>query len=174
MIHHNLLTTVMLLTCLQWFVCIIIIYSNCTEPFPLPSVRNILKDMFPLVTPRKSRFNLGLFWIYSSILFQRIIALLDLLLNALSPYQFVFQVLAILMLSDYVSGCKSSALEEAFNRNLLASFLLVRESPLVCYYFLVRSRDLLHVVFHYTCRPTSLQDWWTCLSTLSLYPQSRH
>ncbi|KAL7090952.1 hypothetical protein ACP275_12G074800 [Erythranthe tilingii] len=34
------------------------------------------------------------------------------------------QVLAILMLSDYVSGCKSSALEEAFNRNLLASFLL--------------------------------------------------
>ncbi|KAK6134239.1 hypothetical protein DH2020_032044 [Rehmannia glutinosa] len=35
-----------------------------------------------------------------------------------------FQVLAILMLSDYVPGCKSSALEEAFDRNLLASFLL--------------------------------------------------
>ncbi|KAK6132062.1 hypothetical protein DH2020_034198 [Rehmannia glutinosa] len=34
------------------------------------------------------------------------------------------QVLAILMLSDYVPGCKSSALEEAFDRNLLASFLL--------------------------------------------------
>ncbi|KAL3631365.1 hypothetical protein CASFOL_024349 [Castilleja foliolosa] len=34
------------------------------------------------------------------------------------------QVLAILMLSDNASGCKSSALEEAFNRNLLASFLL--------------------------------------------------
>ncbi|XP_012833307.1 PREDICTED: uncharacterized protein At4g17910-like [Erythranthe guttata] len=34
------------------------------------------------------------------------------------------QVLAILMLSHYVSGCKSSALEEAFNRNLLTSFLL--------------------------------------------------
>ncbi|GFP99849.1 uncharacterized protein at4g17910 [Phtheirospermum japonicum] len=34
------------------------------------------------------------------------------------------QVLAILMLSDDASGCKSSALEEAFNRNLLASFLL--------------------------------------------------
>ncbi|EYU40820.1 hypothetical protein MIMGU_mgv1a0224401mg, partial [Erythranthe guttata] len=33
-------------------------------------------------------------------------------------------VLAILMLSHYVSGCKSSALEEAFNRNLLTSFLL--------------------------------------------------
>ncbi|KAL3654441.1 hypothetical protein CASFOL_004122 [Castilleja foliolosa] len=34
------------------------------------------------------------------------------------------QVLAILMLSDNASGHKSSALEEAFNRNLLASFLL--------------------------------------------------
>ncbi|CAA0809045.1 Uncharacterized protein SHERM_11251 [Striga hermonthica] len=34
------------------------------------------------------------------------------------------QVLAILMLSDYVSRCKTSALEEAFNRNLLATFLL--------------------------------------------------
>ncbi|KAL6573746.1 hypothetical protein OROHE_002205 [Orobanche hederae] len=34
------------------------------------------------------------------------------------------QVLAVLMLSDYVSECQTSALEEAFNRNLLASFLL--------------------------------------------------
>ncbi|XP_051120311.1 uncharacterized protein At4g17910 [Andrographis paniculata] len=34
------------------------------------------------------------------------------------------QVLAIMMMSDYVSGCKSSVLEEAFNRNLLASFLV--------------------------------------------------
>ncbi|KAI3467046.1 hypothetical protein Pfo_023709 [Paulownia fortunei] len=34
------------------------------------------------------------------------------------------QVLAILMMSDFVSGCNSSALEAAFNRNLLASFLL--------------------------------------------------
>ncbi|KAI6707531.1 hypothetical protein NL676_010493 [Syzygium grande] len=35
-----------------------------------------------------------------------------------------FQVLAILMLSDYVGGSKSSILEDAFNRNLLGSFLL--------------------------------------------------
>ncbi|KAL0292047.1 UNVERIFIED_CONTAM: hypothetical protein Scaly_2608700 [Sesamum calycinum] len=34
------------------------------------------------------------------------------------------QVLAILMMSDYVSGCKSSALEDALNQNLLATFLL--------------------------------------------------
>ncbi|XVF13642.1 hypothetical protein REPUB_Repub08aG0225300 [Reevesia pubescens] len=34
------------------------------------------------------------------------------------------QVLAILMLSDYVPGSKISALEKAFDRNLLASFLL--------------------------------------------------
>lgn len=34
------------------------------------------------------------------------------------------QVLAILMLSDYVPGGKVSAMEEAFNRNLLGSFLL--------------------------------------------------
>ncbi|GAV89694.1 GWT1 domain-containing protein [Cephalotus follicularis] len=34
------------------------------------------------------------------------------------------QVLAILMLSDYVPGSETTALEEAFNRNLLASFLL--------------------------------------------------
>lgn len=34
------------------------------------------------------------------------------------------QVLAIVMLSDYVPGCKSSAMEEAFSRNMLASFLL--------------------------------------------------
>ncbi|KAG5524766.1 hypothetical protein RHGRI_031435 [Rhododendron griersonianum] len=34
------------------------------------------------------------------------------------------QVLAILMLSDYIPGHKISVLEEAFNRNLLASFLL--------------------------------------------------
>ncbi|PIN03519.1 putative membrane protein [Handroanthus impetiginosus] len=34
------------------------------------------------------------------------------------------QVIAILMFSDYASGCKSSALEGAFNRNLLATFLL--------------------------------------------------
>ncbi|KAL3737795.1 hypothetical protein ACJRO7_019336 [Eucalyptus globulus] len=35
-----------------------------------------------------------------------------------------FQVLAILMLSDYVGGSKSTVLEDAFNRNLLGSFLL--------------------------------------------------
>lgn len=34
------------------------------------------------------------------------------------------QVLAIVMLFDYVPGCKSSAVEEAFSRNMLASFLL--------------------------------------------------
>ncbi|KAI8531008.1 hypothetical protein RHMOL_Rhmol11G0104300 [Rhododendron molle] len=34
------------------------------------------------------------------------------------------QVLAILMLSDYIPGHKISVLEEAFNQNLLASFLL--------------------------------------------------
>ncbi|XP_038680142.1 uncharacterized protein At4g17910 isoform X3 [Tripterygium wilfordii] len=34
------------------------------------------------------------------------------------------QVLAVLMLSDYVPGSKISTLEEAFNRNLLGSFLL--------------------------------------------------
>ncbi|EOY23971.1 GPI-anchored wall transfer protein isoform 5 [Theobroma cacao] len=34
------------------------------------------------------------------------------------------QLLAILMLSDYVPGSKMSALEKAFDRNLLASFLL--------------------------------------------------
>ncbi|XP_057765862.1 uncharacterized protein At4g17910-like [Salvia miltiorrhiza] len=34
------------------------------------------------------------------------------------------QVLAIVMLFDCVPGCKSSAMEEAFSRNMLASFLL--------------------------------------------------
>ncbi|KAM4073480.1 hypothetical protein ACB094_10G022600 [Castanea mollissima] len=34
------------------------------------------------------------------------------------------QVLAILMLSDYIPGSKTSVLEEAFNRNLLGAFLL--------------------------------------------------
>ncbi|KAL6985762.1 hypothetical protein U1Q18_019135 [Sarracenia purpurea var. burkii] len=34
------------------------------------------------------------------------------------------QVLAIIMLSDYMPGHRISVLEEAFNRNLLASFLL--------------------------------------------------
>lgn len=34
------------------------------------------------------------------------------------------QVLAILMLSDYIPAHKISVLEEAFNQNLLASFLL--------------------------------------------------
>ncbi|KAK9274759.1 hypothetical protein L1049_022011 [Liquidambar formosana] len=34
------------------------------------------------------------------------------------------QVLAILMLSDYIPGRKTSVLEEAFNQNLLGSFLL--------------------------------------------------
>ncbi|KAL1553614.1 hypothetical protein AAHA92_14269 [Salvia divinorum] len=34
------------------------------------------------------------------------------------------QVLAIVMMFDCVPGCKSSALEEAFSRNMLASFLL--------------------------------------------------
>ncbi|XP_065635235.1 uncharacterized protein At4g17910 isoform X3 [Quercus suber] len=34
------------------------------------------------------------------------------------------QVLAILMLSDYIPGSKTSILEEAFNRNLLGAFLL--------------------------------------------------
>ncbi|XP_043697599.1 uncharacterized protein At4g17910-like [Telopea speciosissima] len=35
-----------------------------------------------------------------------------------------FQVLAILMLSEFIGGQKTSVLEEAFNRNLLALFLL--------------------------------------------------
>ncbi|KAJ4961645.1 hypothetical protein NE237_021555 [Protea cynaroides] len=35
-----------------------------------------------------------------------------------------FQVIAILMLSDFIGGQKTSVLEEAFNRNLLASFML--------------------------------------------------
>ncbi|KDP42278.1 hypothetical protein JCGZ_01602 [Jatropha curcas] len=35
-----------------------------------------------------------------------------------------FQVLAILMLSDFISGSKISALEEAIDRNLLGTFLL--------------------------------------------------
>ncbi|XP_077243831.1 transferases, transferring acyl groups [Tasmannia lanceolata] len=35
-----------------------------------------------------------------------------------------FQVLAILMLSDFIPGPKTSILEEAFNRNLLGSFVL--------------------------------------------------
>ncbi|KAG8634201.1 hypothetical protein MANES_17G017708v8 [Manihot esculenta] len=35
-----------------------------------------------------------------------------------------FQVLAILMLSDFISGSKISILEEAFDRNLLGTFLL--------------------------------------------------
>lgn len=39
------------------------------------------------------------------------------------------QVLAILMLSDYIPGSKTSVLEEAFNRNLLGAFLLVRNIP---------------------------------------------
>ena len=37
------------------------------------------------------------------------------------------QVLGIVMMFDCVPGCKSSAMEEAFSRNMLASFLLVRE-----------------------------------------------
>ncbi|GMY29736.1 hypothetical protein FCV25MIE_24978 [Fagus crenata] len=36
----------------------------------------------------------------------------------------VWQVLSILMLSDYIPGSKTSILEEAFNRNLLGAFLL--------------------------------------------------
>ncbi|KAG5524767.1 hypothetical protein RHGRI_031435 [Rhododendron griersonianum] len=42
----------------------------------------------------------------------------------ISCYLAILQVLAILMLSDYIPGHKISVLEEAFNRNLLASFLL--------------------------------------------------
>ncbi|KAF3449423.1 hypothetical protein FNV43_RR10151 [Rhamnella rubrinervis] len=38
------------------------------------------------------------------------------------------QVLAILMLSDFIPGSKSSILEAACNRNLLATFLLVEEN----------------------------------------------
>lgn len=53
------------------------------------------------------------------------------------------------MLSDYLPGGKVSAMEEAFNRNLLGSFLLVRRSSLYLidrqYPVLVHSRVLLYL-----------------------------
>ncbi|CAI9771888.1 unnamed protein product [Fraxinus pennsylvanica] len=48
----------------------------------------------------------------------------------LAPVSFYMGFLDILMLSDYVAGGKVSAMEEAFNRNLLGSFLLTKRRKL--------------------------------------------
>ena len=39
----------------------------------------------------------------------------------------IFQLLSVLMLADLIPGSKASVLEEALNRNLLATFLLVNK-----------------------------------------------
>lgn len=51
------------------------------------------------------------------------------------------------MLSDYVGGSKSSLLEDAFNRNLLGSFLLVTEICLFCSFLNSKSHMKNHFNF---------------------------
>ena len=73
-------------------------------------------------------------WVLS-MLFWMITVLLDVYVERISrrtcnlPYVTSvlannLQLISILMLADYIPGCKISVLEEAFNRNLLATFLL--------------------------------------------------
>lgn len=48
-------------------------------------------------------------------------------------FEYIVQVLAILMLSDFTYVQKPLVLEEAFNQNMLATFLLVRWTLLVSF-----------------------------------------
>lgn len=52
----------------------------------------------------------------------------------------LWQVLSVLMLSDYIPGSITSILEGAFNRNLLGAFLLVNKIPYVIVFSLSSSK----------------------------------
>ncbi|XP_057416394.1 uncharacterized protein At4g17910 isoform X2 [Lotus japonicus] len=83
---------------------------------------------------RSSRWVRTRVWVLA-ILFWLLTVLLDRYVERISrrtcnlPYVTMvvadnLQLLSILMLADLIPGCKTSLLEEAFNRNLLATFLL--------------------------------------------------
>ena len=92
-----------------------------------------------------------------------------------------FQLLAILMLSGYVHGSKISALEKAFDRNLLASFLLVNITSCSfihscakrILYFLLWLKEITQQVFLLSlCWQMFSLGWLTSLSVGTLFASS--